>query len=71
MSRVQLSFAVAIFVVWAATVYGALRNPDLIGLATIVTPVVMVPVGFIFAKGIRDQLRRGDPPSDRPSDDRS
>lgn len=58
MSRVQLAFASVLVALYVATVIAAISNPDLIGLATAVTPVVLVPVGAMFTKGIRDQLRK-------------
>lgn len=58
MSRVQLFFAAVLVGLYCATVYAAIRNPELIGLATVVTPVVLLPVGYIFAAGITSQLRK-------------
>lgn len=58
MTRVQLFFAAVIVGLWCAVVGFAIHKPELIGLATVVTPVVLIPVGFLFAAGIRDQIKR-------------
>lgn len=58
MTNVQLFFAAVIVGLWCAVVGFAIHRPELIGLATVVTPVVLIPVGFLFAAGIKDQIRK-------------
>lgn len=58
MTRVQLFFAAVIVGLWCAVVGFSIHKPELIGLATVVTPVVLIPVGFLFAAGIKDQIRK-------------
>ena len=60
MFRLQLGIAVAITVVWAGVVIAAVStpaNPGLVTLATLVTPVMLLPAGWLFAAPVLRQRR--------------
>lgn len=60
MFRLQIATAVAITVVWVGVVYAAVTNPahpELITLATLVTPVMLLPAGWLFAAPVISQRR--------------
>jgi uncharacterized membrane protein YkvI len=45
--------AVVILAVWALVVNSARRNPELTTLATVITPVMLIPAGALFRSGTR------------------
>jgi hypothetical protein len=50
--KLQIATAVAIVAVWASVVIAAVSNPgtpELVTLATVVTPVMLLPAGWLFA----------------------
>lgn len=52
MFKLQIATAVAITVVWVGVVYAAVKSPEypeLVTLATLVTPVMLLPAGWLFA----------------------
>jgi ABC-type bacteriocin/lantibiotic exporter with double-glycine peptidase domain len=44
-----------ITVVWVVVALAAVYNPDLVALATVVTPVMLLPAGWVFTD---DYFRR-------------
>lgn len=54
----QPIFAVTILLVWILVCYQATRKTELIPLATIVTPVMLLPAGWLFTDGYL-RARRG------------
>lgn len=67
MTLAQTLIATVLVALYAGVIVAAIRNPDLIPLATIITPVVLLPVGYVFPKAIRDlfqkdDTKQGDPP---------
>lgn len=57
-ARLQLVFAVAILVLWLFVCFEATRNSELIGLATVITPVILLPAGWLFTDGYLRARRR-------------
>jgi hypothetical protein len=49
--RLQYVFAVAILIVWLVVVLRAVIDKDLIPLATVITPVMLLPAGWLFTDG--------------------
>jgi hypothetical protein len=49
--RLQYVFALAILIVWLVVVLRATADKDLIPLATIITPVILLPAGWLFTDG--------------------
>lgn len=61
-SRLRIAVATLIAVVWAYVIYRAANNPELTGLATVVTPVMLAPVGWLFmGERLRKQFDRKEP----------
>lgn len=65
MDRLRFSFAVGIFAVWLLVCVASVRDTRLIPLATVVTPVMLLPAGWLFTdgylrsrRGRRDELER-------------
>lgn len=57
--RLQFLFAVAILVLWMLVVFRATLHPELVGLATVITPVMLLPAGWLFTDGyLRSRQRR-------------
>jgi hypothetical protein len=58
LDRLRLSFALAILIVWVAVCAAAVRDTKVIPLATVVTPVMLLPAGWLFTDGYL-RARRG------------
>lgn len=57
--RLQFAFALGILAAWLFVIYGATRRPELIALASVVTPVMLLPAGWLFTDGyLRERRRR-------------
>lgn len=64
MSRLRMAIAVVITAVWTAAAISALANPQLVGLVTVITPVMLAVVSWLFTAELlarRNGIdRRGD-----------
>lgn len=56
--RLQLIFALGILAVWLLVCVQATRKPELIPLATVITPVILLPAGWLFTDGYLRARRR-------------
>lgn len=61
MDRLRVSVALVIVIVWAfVVVYAAVRNPELTTLVTVITPVMIGVVGWLYADAVlRSKPRSG------------
>lgn len=68
--RLQYVFAVVILLVWLLVVIRATIDKDLIPLATITTPVMLLPGGWLFTDGYL-KARRANREDDDEDDTKS
>jgi len=72
LNHVRIGVAIVVTVVWAmGCVVAFLVNPDLVGLATVITPVMLAVVGWLFAQEILDRSNGKKKPSGRSASSRS
>lgn len=69
--RLQYVFAVAILIVWLVVVLRAAVDKDLIPLATIITPVMLLPGGWLFTDGYLRARRANREDDDEEADSKS
>lgn len=65
MSELKVPFAVAILLVWVVVCFDAMRDSSLVPLASTLTPVMLLPSGWLFTDGMFRSLRRRDERIDR------
>lgn len=58
MKFVQIPFAVLIALVWAFAVWEATQKPELVGLVTVITPVMLGATTFLLGQPVIRALRR-------------
>jgi hypothetical protein len=57
--RLQFTFALAILAAWLFVVFKATADPALVPLATVISPVILLPAGWLFTDGYLRSRRRG------------